>query len=49
MQVWLELTDQATEEIGAAKVVRNGEAQHRYLTWRTEKVCIFHQKPWIGI
>jgi phytochromobilin:ferredoxin oxidoreductase len=41
MQVWLQLTDQAAEENDAVKIVRNGEAQHRYLTWRTEKVCIF--------
>lgn len=40
MQVWLELTDQATEENDTAKIIRNVEAQHRYLTWRSEKVCI---------
>uniref|UniRef100_A0ACD5WJA9 Uncharacterized protein n=1 Tax=Avena sativa TaxID=4498 RepID=A0ACD5WJA9_AVESA len=36
-KVWLELTDQAIEENDRAKIVRNGEAQHRYLTWRNEK------------
>ena len=42
-KVWLQLTDQATEENDTTKVVRNREAQHRYLTWRAEKVCIFHK------
>lgn len=36
-KVWLELTDQATEENDTAKIIRNVEAQHRYLTWRSEK------------
>ncbi|XBI32397.1 hypothetical protein VPH35_055852 [Triticum aestivum] len=36
-KVWLQLTDQATEENDTTKVVRNREAQHRYLTWRAEK------------
>ncbi|CAM0885198.1 unnamed protein product [Alopecurus aequalis] len=36
-KVWLELTDQAIEENDIAKIVRSREAQHRYLTWRTEK------------
>ncbi|KAF7040165.1 hypothetical protein CFC21_050086 [Triticum aestivum] len=36
-KAWLQLTDQAAEENDKTKVVRNREAQHRYLTWRAEK------------
>uniref|UniRef100_A0A453GMF8 Phytochromobilin synthase n=1 Tax=Aegilops tauschii subsp. strangulata TaxID=200361 RepID=A0A453GMF8_AEGTS len=36
-KAWLQLTDQAAEENNKTKVVRNREAQHRYLTWRAEK------------
>ncbi|KAE8798779.1 ferredoxin oxidoreductase, chloroplastic [Hordeum vulgare] len=36
-KVWLQLMDQATQENDTTKVVRNREAQHRYLTWRAEK------------
>ncbi|XP_038972870.1 phytochromobilin:ferredoxin oxidoreductase, chloroplastic isoform X1 [Phoenix dactylifera] len=36
-QTWLELMDQAVEETDALKILRNREAQHKYLTWRAEK------------
>ncbi|KAL3529983.1 hypothetical protein ACH5RR_009305 [Cinchona calisaya] len=36
-KAWLELMDQATEEIDASQIVCNRQAQHRYLTWRAEK------------
>lgn len=36
-KVWLELMDQAVKENDKAKIVRNQEAQHKYLTWRAEK------------
>ncbi|XP_010924237.1 phytochromobilin:ferredoxin oxidoreductase, chloroplastic isoform X1 [Elaeis guineensis] len=36
-QTWLELMDQAVEETDALKILRNCEAQHKYLTWRAEK------------
>ena len=38
MQVWLELMDEAVQETSVEKVDRNREAQHKYLTWRAEKV-----------
>ena len=38
MQVWLELMDEAVQETSLEKVDRNREAQHKYLTWRAEKV-----------
>ncbi|GAB2277058.1 Phytochromobilin:ferredoxin oxidoreductase, chloroplastic [Dionaea muscipula] len=34
---WLDLMEQALEETDASKILHNREAQHRYLTWRTEK------------
>ncbi|XP_010924239.1 phytochromobilin:ferredoxin oxidoreductase, chloroplastic isoform X4 [Elaeis guineensis] len=36
-ETWLELMDQAVEETDALKILRNCEAQHKYLTWRAEK------------
>lgn len=38
MQVWLELMDGAVRETNEEKIDRNREAQHKYLTWRAEKV-----------
>lgn len=38
-QAWLSLMHQATEETDASQITLNLEAQHRYLTWRTQKVC----------
>jgi hypothetical protein len=38
IQVWLELMDEAVQEISVEKIDRNREAQHKYLTWRAEKV-----------
>jgi hypothetical protein len=40
-QAWLELIDEAIEEKNESLVSLNCEAQHRYLTWRAEKVsCV---------
>ncbi|PUZ53004.1 hypothetical protein GQ55_5G019400 [Panicum hallii var. hallii] len=36
-KVWLELMDEAVQEISVEKIDRNREAQHKYLTWRAEK------------
>ncbi|XP_027079552.2 phytochromobilin:ferredoxin oxidoreductase, chloroplastic isoform X2 [Coffea arabica] len=36
-KAWLELMEQATEEIDTSEIVSNREAQHRYLMWRAEK------------
>ncbi|KAG9443621.1 hypothetical protein H6P81_014961 [Aristolochia fimbriata] len=36
-KAWLDLMDEACAEQDATQVVRNCEAQHRYLTWRAEK------------
>ncbi|KAF3777914.1 Phytochromobilinferredoxin oxidoreductase [Nymphaea thermarum] len=36
-QAWLELLDRATADADASHVSVNREAQHKYLTWRTEK------------
>ncbi|XP_071926849.1 phytochromobilin:ferredoxin oxidoreductase, chloroplastic-like isoform X6 [Coffea arabica] len=36
-EAWLELMEQATEEIDTSEIVSNREAQHRYLMWRAEK------------
>ncbi|CAK7331160.1 unnamed protein product [Dovyalis caffra] len=36
-KAWLELIDQAPEEINASHVKCNSQAQHKYLTWRAEK------------
>ncbi|WCJ28906.1 Phytochromobilin:ferredoxin oxidoreductase chloroplastic [Euphorbia peplus] len=36
-KVWLELIEQAAEETDASQIMCNREAQHKYLTWRTEK------------
>lgn len=45
MQVWLEFMDGAVRESSKEKIDRNREAQHKYLTWRAEKVwSIFHKK-----
>ena len=38
MQVWLELVDEAVRETSKEKIDLNREAQHKYLTWRAEKV-----------
>ncbi|KAF7815219.1 phytochromobilin:ferredoxin oxidoreductase, chloroplastic isoform X1 [Senna tora] len=37
-KVWLELISKAVEETDASQIFSNREAQHRYLTWRTEKL-----------
>ncbi|XP_010277610.2 PREDICTED: phytochromobilin:ferredoxin oxidoreductase, chloroplastic isoform X2 [Nelumbo nucifera] len=39
-KAWLELMDQASEEMDASQVVCNREAQHKYLSWRAEKDLI---------
>ncbi|XP_010519779.1 PREDICTED: phytochromobilin:ferredoxin oxidoreductase, chloroplastic isoform X2 [Tarenaya hassleriana] len=36
-EAWLEMTGHVVEEMDAAKVMANREAQHKYLTWRSEK------------
>ncbi|KAK7320282.1 hypothetical protein VNO77_29616 [Canavalia gladiata] len=36
-KVWLELIGKVAEETDESQIFRNLEAQHRYLTWRTEK------------
>lgn len=36
-KVWLDLMEQAIEETAASQIMRNREAQHRYLTWRAQK------------
>ncbi|XP_055818809.1 phytochromobilin:ferredoxin oxidoreductase, chloroplastic isoform X2 [Solanum dulcamara] len=36
-QAWVELMDRSDEETDASQIARNCEAQHRYLTWRSEK------------
>ncbi|GFQ02891.1 phytochromobilin:ferredoxin oxidoreductase chloroplastic [Phtheirospermum japonicum] len=38
LKSWLELMDQASEETDASQIMLNLESQHRYLTWRSEKV-----------
>ncbi|XP_061361155.1 phytochromobilin:ferredoxin oxidoreductase, chloroplastic isoform X2 [Gastrolobium bilobum] len=37
-EIWLELIDKAVKETDGSQIFRNLEAQHRYLTWRAEKV-----------
>lgn len=39
-QAWLELMDQAVEGTDVSQIMCNCEAQHRYLTWRAEKVVL---------
>ena len=47
LQAWLELVDGATEENDESRIIRNREAQHRYLAWRAEKVInIFFYQFW---
>ncbi|KAJ6299506.1 hypothetical protein OIU76_020469 [Salix suchowensis] len=41
-QAWLELIAQAPEEIDPSYIKRNREAQHKYLTWRAEKINMWH-------
>ncbi|XP_058078487.1 phytochromobilin:ferredoxin oxidoreductase, chloroplastic isoform X5 [Magnolia sinica] len=36
-KAWLELMDHAVAETNASQILRNQEAQHKYLTWRAEK------------
>ncbi|GJN16745.1 hypothetical protein PR202_gb03766 [Eleusine coracana subsp. coracana] len=36
-KAWLEVMDEAAQEISKETIERNTEAQHRYLTWRAEK------------
>ncbi|KAH0764487.1 hypothetical protein KY285_000358, partial [Solanum tuberosum] len=36
-QAWLELMDRSDEETDAFQIALNCEAQHKYLTWRSEK------------
>lgn len=38
LQAWFELIKQAVGETDASQIMSNREAQHRYLTWRAEKV-----------
>jgi hypothetical protein len=40
----LELIDTAVKETDEYQIFRNLEAQHRYLTWRTEKVVWIYLK-----
>ncbi|RVX20030.1 Phytochromobilin:ferredoxin oxidoreductase, chloroplastic [Vitis vinifera] len=37
-KAWLELMEQAAEERDTSQIICNREAQHRYLTWRAEKM-----------
>lgn len=39
--------DEAAEEQDASEIVRNQEAQHRYLTWRAEKVSVSAILPFV--
>ncbi|XP_068660554.1 phytochromobilin:ferredoxin oxidoreductase, chloroplastic [Aristolochia californica] len=36
-EAWLDLMDEAHAEKDESQIIRNCEAQHRYLTWRAEK------------
>lgn len=36
-KAWLDMMDHATEETNISQILMNSEAQHKYLTWRTEK------------
>ncbi|KAL2930693.1 Phytochromobilin:ferredoxin oxidoreductase chloroplastic [Bienertia sinuspersici] len=36
-EAWLGLMEEAMEDTAAGQMMRNKEAQHRYLTWRAEK------------
>ncbi|KAL9269055.1 Phytochromobilin:ferredoxin oxidoreductase, chloroplastic-like protein [Drosera capensis] len=36
-EAWLELMEHAKVETDASKILQNREAQHRYLSWRTQK------------
>ena len=38
LQVWLQLMEEAVVEAVSSGLKCNHEAQHRYLTWRVEKV-----------
>lgn len=38
LQAWLDLMEEAVEETDPSGIKYNVEAQHRYLTWRAEKV-----------
>ena len=38
LQVWLQLMEEAAVEADPSGLKYNHEAQHRYLTWRAEKV-----------
>ncbi|CAA6669015.1 unnamed protein product [Spirodela intermedia] len=37
LKVWFEMVEQSVEEKDPEKILLNRQAQHRYLTWRTEK------------
>lgn len=41
LQTWLDLMEHAVQEQSPAQVMLNSEAQHKYLTWRAEKVKAF--------
>jgi hypothetical protein len=41
LQAWLKLIKQAVAETDVSQIMSNREAQHRYLTWRAEKVINF--------
>ncbi|GAV91713.1 Fe_bilin_red domain-containing protein [Cephalotus follicularis] len=44
-KAWLELMDKAVESTDATQILWNREAQHRYLTWRAEKVFTSSSYP----
>lgn len=43
-QIWLELIDTTVKETDEYQIFDNLEAQHRYLTWRAEKVVWIYLK-----
>ena len=47
LQVWLDLIDKAVKETDESQIFHNLEAQHRYLTWRAEKVVWIYLKTFI--
>ncbi|KAG5038060.1 hypothetical protein JHK86_018900 [Glycine max] len=46
VKVWLKLICKAVKEIDESQIFHNLEAQHRYLTWRAEKVVHKFQEAW---
>lgn len=42
-KAWLKLMEEIGEnKSDACRIAQNKEAQHRYLTWRTEKVWMYN-------